>query len=121
MEMHSISGHKAFLGFFYLDYAYNNAVMHVFIENLKDSLDDNPNTPSSSGSPGTEGETVRISTHRFPPASKSHYPIITINLSIVNLRIFHGLEVTLHVTVVLSDSLLYITIYFQVTLSTINL
>ena len=67
----SISGHKAFLGFFYLDYAYNNAVMHVFIENLKDSLDDNLNTPSSSGSPGTEGESDRIATHRFPPASKS--------------------------------------------------
>ena len=72
IEVHSISGHKAFLGFFYLDYAYNNAVMHVFIENLKDSLDDDPNTPSSSGSPGMEEETDRIATHRFPPTSKSY-------------------------------------------------
>ena len=32
------TGHKAFLGFFYLDYAYNNAVMHVFIKIMKESV-----------------------------------------------------------------------------------
>ena len=68
---YDILGHKAFLGFFYLDYAYNNAVMHVFIENLKDSLDGNLSTPSSSGSTGMEEESDRIATHRFPPSSKS--------------------------------------------------
>ena len=36
-------GHRAFLGFFYLDYAYNNPVMHVFIKVLKESLYDSPN------------------------------------------------------------------------------
>ena len=36
--MHNLfTGHKAFLGFFYLDYAYNNAVVHVFIQVLKES------------------------------------------------------------------------------------
>ena len=34
---HNNTGHKAFLGFFYLDYAYNNPVMHVFIKVLKES------------------------------------------------------------------------------------
>ena len=32
------TGHKAFLGFFYLDYAYNNAIVHVFIQILKESI-----------------------------------------------------------------------------------
>ena len=50
-----LTGHNAFLGFFYLDYAYNNAVVHVFIEVLKESLEDNPNTPSSAG--GSDVET----------------------------------------------------------------
>ena len=36
------AGHRAFLGFFYLDYAYNNPVIHVFIKVLKESLYDNP-------------------------------------------------------------------------------
>ena len=36
-----VIGHKSYLGFFYLYYAYNNAVVHVFIRNLKDSLSDN--------------------------------------------------------------------------------
>ena len=37
--MHNLfTGHKAFLGFFYLDYAYNNAVVHVFIQILKESV-----------------------------------------------------------------------------------
>ena len=37
--MHNLfTGHKAFLGFFYLDYAYNNAVVHVFVQILKESI-----------------------------------------------------------------------------------
>ena len=31
----SIPGHRAFLGFFYLYYSYNNAVMHCFVHLLK--------------------------------------------------------------------------------------
>ena len=34
------TGHRSFLSFFYLYYAYNNAVVHVFIKNLKESLRD---------------------------------------------------------------------------------
>ena len=37
--------HRAFLGFFYLDYAYNNPVMHVFIKVLKESIYDDPSIP----------------------------------------------------------------------------
>ena len=43
MVWHNNAGHRAFLGFFYLDYAYNNPVMHVFIKVLKESLYDSPN------------------------------------------------------------------------------
>ena len=39
--LYYVIGHKSYLGFFYLYYAYNNAVVHVFIKNLKDSLCDN--------------------------------------------------------------------------------
>ena len=28
------AGHKSFVGFFYMDYCYNSAVVHVFIGNL---------------------------------------------------------------------------------------
>ena len=41
-EKYYTVGHRAFLGFFYLDYAYNNPVIHVFIKVLKESLYDNP-------------------------------------------------------------------------------
>ena len=37
-----LAGHRAFLCFFYLDYAYNNPVVHCFIKVLKESLYDNP-------------------------------------------------------------------------------
>ena len=43
--MHLFTGHKAFLGFFYLDYAYNNAVVHVFIQILKESVCKNQGMP----------------------------------------------------------------------------
>ena len=43
-----ISGHKSFLGFFYLHYAYNNAVVHVFMKILKESIHDDPSTPMDS-------------------------------------------------------------------------
>ena len=32
------AGHEAFLGFVYLDYTYNNAVVHVFINLLRTSV-----------------------------------------------------------------------------------
>ncbi len=32
------TGHKAYLGFMYLDYTYNNAVVHVFLGLLRHSL-----------------------------------------------------------------------------------
>ena len=38
MHQLAFAGHKAFLGFFYLDYAYNNAVVHVFVQILKESV-----------------------------------------------------------------------------------
>ena len=38
-----ISGHKSFLGFFFLHHAYNNAVVHVFMKILKESIHDDPN------------------------------------------------------------------------------
>ena len=42
------AGHKSFLGFFYLHYAYNNAVVHVFMKILKESIHDDPSTPMDS-------------------------------------------------------------------------
>ena len=32
------AGHQAYLGFVYLDYTYNNAVVHVFINLLRKSV-----------------------------------------------------------------------------------
>ena len=66
-------GHKAFLGYFYLDYAYNNAVVHVFIKILKESLGDNVMTPSSTDSgQGMEEEQDTFATNRFPPTRELH-------------------------------------------------
>ena len=33
-----VIGHKSFLSFFYLHYCYNNAVVHVFVNLMKESL-----------------------------------------------------------------------------------
>ena len=65
------TGHQAFLGFFYLDYAYNNAVVHVFIEKLKENLEENPTrSPSSTGSSSVANGTEKIATTNFSPLSK---------------------------------------------------
>lgn len=68
MRVHT--GHRAFLGFFYLDYAYNNAVMHVFIATLKDTLEENSRTPTSVNSPDEETGPGIIATARFPPVGE---------------------------------------------------
>ena len=65
------TGHQAFLGFFYLDYAYNNAVVHVFMEKLKESLEENPTrSPSSTGSSSIDTKEEKIAATNFPPLSK---------------------------------------------------
>ena len=63
------AGHNAFLGFFYLDYAYNNAVVHVFIKILKESLEESLRTPTSIGSSDVETGPKKIATTSFPPRS----------------------------------------------------
>ena len=66
-----ISGHKSFLGFFYLHYAYNNAVVHVFMKILKESIHDDPSTPMDSpvyeknGSPENGVHIISSKWHAF--------------------------------------------------------
>ena len=66
-----LTGHKAFLGFFYLDYAYNNAVVHVFVKVLSEAVEGNRSRESSTlGSPGVESGEGRITATAFPPPSR---------------------------------------------------
>ncbi len=53
------AGHKAYLGFMYLDYTYNNAVVHVFLGILKHTLREH--IFDSAGSLPSEGEEGRRS------------------------------------------------------------
>ncbi len=55
------SGHKAYLGFMYLDHTYNNAVVHVFVGLLKCCLGEHLRESTHSLHSQEEGERRTVS------------------------------------------------------------
>ena len=43
-----LTGHKAYVGFIYLNHAYNNPIIHTFIRLLSESTDHTHDSPYSS-------------------------------------------------------------------------
>ena len=52
-------GHSSFLGFLYLDYVYNNAVIHVFVSILVNRSTFTTNDSLSTNTPGGNSESPK--------------------------------------------------------------
>lgn len=101
------AGHRAFLGFFYLDYAYNNPVIHVFIKVLKESLYDNPSILMESVVNGEKENSLEkgAQTSSEFDESRPWFTVIFYHNDIA--EIFHQLKATAAVILILFSSSWY--------------